>query len=795
MHRRLLGAVFLLGIGFATESAATPEPVRRVPVRVLPNVVEGDPAPSSLVLLRLRAVPYGAISGELPADAPAVETSGTVADGGTLELRSDWFWRVEATTSDYWAAPILLSAPLAARDLPLRLLPAATLTGRLSVPEGQTLPAEFSVGVEATPELVAGSPGTAVKNLTRALPSSQIPCPVLAGHFRCLVPAGTLDLALRAEGFISHYRWGLPVKRGALVDVGTVALERGAAVSGWVVVRGAAAPTGQRVKVELQAQGRSEAASPVESARLASRRLETTVDARGFFHLTGVLPGGYTLTATKEGFAPAVSPGLQVFPDRETRLVQPIELAPPLTATLWLTPEFAPNGEPWRVELGALRPGSNYLDLLTTSPEPAPGGQWRREGLTPGRYKLRVSDSSGASYFSDDIEWTETSTSAWVTLDVLEFEGRVLFGDEPLPGASVTFGGRTGAVRIEVQADDEGAIRGVLPKDFGPWPIDIEANNPPLVFRLAGVEVSSSGAGPAQLTLRVPKTELRGHVVTEDGRPGPGSAVDILPDSGPPVQLRTREDGSFEARGLAPGRVEIEAWRGRMERSEVLPLEIVEGRTVPPVRLVLRATRPFVGTVRAGGHPVAGARISAAPLSPTDRFAGVGTVAVASSGVDGNFRLELPAWVTSVQVRYGAPGFTYGETRFATLPDHPIVLPLAQDGGTLRLTADTPLRSRVWLETAPWLFFPERGLRLPLPELRSWSQAHGLPAELSSLTVPNLPPGKLTACWFATEKEESEAFATGSLPAKRCSEGWLAPGGEVELTLVSPRGQKGEDDR
>jgi hypothetical protein len=707
-----------------------------------------------------------------------------------LELRTDWFWRVEATTSDYWVAPVLLSAPLAARELPLKLLPAATLTGRLVVPEGQTLPAEISVGVEATPELAAASPGAAVKNLTRALPSSQISCPVEETHFRCLVPAGTLDLALRVEGFISHYRWGLPVKRGALVDVGTVALERGAAVSGWVVVRGAAAPSGPRVKVELQPQGRSEAASPVEYARLAGRRLDATVDARGFFHFRGVPPGGYTLTATKEGFAPAVSPGLQVFPDRETRLVQPIELAPPLTATLWLTPEFAPNGEPWRVELGVLRPGSNYLDILTSSPEPAPGGHWRREGLTPGRYKLRVSDSTGASYFSDDIEWTETSTSAWVTLDVQEFEGQVLFGDEPLPGALVTFGGRTGAVRIEVQADDEGAIRGVLPKEFGPWPIDIEANNPPLVFRLAGVDVTSPGAGPAQVTLRVPKTELRGQVVTEAGSPGAGSAVDIQPDGGPPVQLRAGEDGSFEVRGLAPGRVEIEAWRGRRERSEVLPLELAEGRTLPPVRLVLRATRPFVGTVRAGGRPVAGARISVAPLSPADRFAGVGTVAVATSGVDGSFRLELPAWITSLQVRYGAPGFTYGETRFRSLPDQPVTLPLAQDGGTLRLTANAPLRARAWLETAPWLFFPERGLRLPLPELRSWSQAHGLPAEPSSLTVPNLPPGKLTACWFATEQEEATAVASGSLPAKRCSEGWLAPGGEVELALVSPRGQK-----
>jgi hypothetical protein len=788
MYRRLLTIVLLaLAASPLPGEAAAPAPVSlRIVARLPAGLALPEPKPLALV----KATPYGAISGALPSDATSVEVSGAIGSDLVIGLRADWFWRVEISSPGFWAAPALLSAPLAARDLVVDFLPAGKLTAKLVVPDGQPAPAEISVGIEASPELEARSPGAATRNLRRALPGGQQQCPVTQSRFVCSLPAGRVDLALRIDSFVTHYRWGVEVAPGKQVDLGTLALERGSAVSGWVVTRGAS-PGGPPATVELTALGRSEAASPIDAARLSSRKLGTRVDDRGFFHLTGVPAGAYSLAVTKEGFAPAISPAVQVFPDRETRLVQPIELELPVTASLWITPTLAPNGEPWRVEIGKTRSGSNYLDFVTEGTEPAPGGNWQKKGLAPGTYKLRVLDSTGTAFWADDVAWSASSSEVWVPLEVFEFAGEVWFGKEPIPGAVVFFGGKNGTSRLRFETDEEGRFQGSLPKGRGLWPVDIEVEEPALLYRLAGIDLEPTHGGVAEVFLRVPKTEIAGQVVNSEGQPASGAFVEIHPNEGPPTQLRANDRGFFSLRGLVPGKLEAEA-RRRSEVSERAVFELVEDREMTPLRLTLRATQTLRGSVRAGNRPVAGARIAASPLLPTERFAGVGTLAVATSGLDGSFRLELPKDVSSLQLRVGAPGFTYAQFRFSALPTDPVTLPLAQDGGTLRLTADGPLRARAWLETAPWLLFPERGLRVALPELRRWSEAHGLPPELSSLTVPNLPAGKLTACWFATVKEETAAFASGTLPPARCTEGWLSPGGELELAVRSPHRKAGD---
>ncbi|WAS98079.1 carboxypeptidase regulatory-like domain-containing protein [Nannocystis punicea] len=223
-------------------------------------------------------------------------------------------------------------------------------------------------------------------------------------------------------------------------------------------------------------------------------------------------------------------------------------------------------------------------------------GKYRVDGLMPGRYRV----SAGAEGYLV-VQHRETPTQPWISLRLGEVR----------EGLDFTLQVRGVPVRGVVRDVAGGTISGALViDDLGGRALTDEDGNfklwaPPqssvLVSAFAnGYTVDSNYALPPQTPLTLwlsPESVLRGRVVRSDtGAPLAGLALHLHEEGIPDAETAT--DGSFELRGLDPGRykpyVRSDGWCGSAEPIVALGL----GETSEPITITARPCRTLTAKVR-----------------------------------------------------------------------------------------------------------------------------------------------------------------------------------------------------
>jgi hypothetical protein len=680
-----------------------------------------------------------------------------------IDLAPGILWRLETEAPDLWSEPRWLypKAGEEAAPVALTLFPTVPVSGALALPQSEALPQTLEIRFEPSPEQTGKI----------RPPRASVTCPVREQRFQCKLPASVLDLRLRVEGFVPVYKWDVTLAPGPARDLGLVSLVRGSSVSGWVR-RDGDKPASAECKVELAPRAFGIPGNPAARQGLQAMKLETRVNARGFFQIVGPEPGTYVLSAAEPGLARASVAPVEVRPGLETALINPLLLMQPAKLTVGLLPPLDPWAKPWYVHVQRYEKEARGAAEFERGPA-SKDGLWERTGLAPGSYLLMVQGDGDSRWLAREIEVQPGDHRIDVEIPVVQVEGRVTQGDEPLQ-ATLWFGGLHGQRRIRFDANERGELEGVLPSP-GLWEVDLVADG--LRLRLPPVEVVLLPASSrAKVEIRVVDTRFRGEVVDEDGKPIEGAEVQATPFGRKPSTVRTDAEGHFEIRGIQPGKVVVEASKGGDRTSGWVNATVVEGDDSPWLRLVVKRVRTVQGRVFSAQGPVVGARVEIR----TDLLReGAATVVQEVSGPAGEFSVTLPGDAQLLNVAVEAPGHAIRFFRTAVPPGEVLEIPVEPVGGTLIL--DLGEATPELVAQAGTGLLVHGGTFVLFRKLQEWARlgrSDGRSAH--QLIVPNLEPGDYMLC---TGVNPHTAAQNGG--ATGCTQGRLGPLQELVLTLPS----------
>lgn len=694
---------------------------------------------------------------ELPATEPA-----------TVKLRPGR-WELRAEAAGYWGAPFQLElgdTPALAR---LDLWQAGKIEGGFVSETGAQPPAELALFFRPSPE--SEKPG--------AVPASKVSCPVDQGTWKCVVPAGVMDLRIQAAGFVPRYLWGVRVAPGEIFRPGKMDLRQGSAVLGWVVTADRS-PLGNGTKVTLRPRIGGAVRDPAEKKRLESLRFETTLNPRGFFQIDGVPPGAYILEARHERYASA-SASVRVLPGEVTEIANPpLLLDYPKTVEVFVDPPTGPEGQPWSLKLQQLDRDSS---VITTVEEGAVGseGSWKRAGVAPGRYLLRIG-LRGNNWWLDEIDVDESLSPVHIRMETVKVRGTVRLGKLPL-AATLGFGGQWGAVRIEARSDEKGRFETLLPKS-GEWLVQVTAEDPRVEREIPKVRIDPKpGTDLAEVDLKLPNTVLRGQVRIEGGGPAAEAIVTAMSDGDtrePSVQVWTDEDGRFEIRGLLPGPTLLQADAGDELFADPVSTDVQEDSgDSRSVILYARPQMKVTGVVGSSAGPVAGARIKAAPAGMP--YIGLRTVA---TDAQGRFEVRLPPKTQEMILTVAAPGFAFRILRVPVPEDRKLGIGVEQLAGTLVIEPQDSLDYRD--PNSPMVYLLRGGAVENLPTLLAWAATSGAgPRQEGRAVIPGVEPGDYQVCLALPSERLGLDF--GITPPDRCAGGTLASNGELTLKVPGLR--------
>ncbi|MEM7351285.1 MAG: carboxypeptidase-like regulatory domain-containing protein [Acidobacteriota bacterium] len=692
---------------------------------------------------------------------------------GTVDLPPGIVWELTVRAEGYWVPPRMILSKEDQSTTKIRLFPTSKLHGSLRVPRSEPVPTELRIRFESTP------------GIEPLIPRSTLVCPVEDGAWQCEIPAGKLDLRLRARSFVSLFRWGVQVAADHALDVGRLDLRRGASITGFVEVPSGDLSESCTIEMKPLAAG-----PPVNRADIERRdklSLKTNVDERGFFHLEGVQPGAYSLTASQDGFAPAELAPVTVVENSESELRWPLMLTIPATLAVDLDPATDPYGKTWSVKLlkaAGSNPGNlSVVDRASASRE----GRYSKRGLARGTYVLQVSDSSEGSFAWREIEVDSDGVSMMLRLEVVEIEGTIRLGGEPL-AADLTFGGRSGTERIHMTSDDDGQFAGSLARE-GSWKVYVEAPDEAIQRTVRLEVVSSESSGVANVEIDLPNTKIAGVVIDEFNGPVPDAVVTaVYPENFEFFTKTSDEKGRFRFSGMADGAVTLEASRQTDQQtrlvSESLLLQ-VEGDSAPEdLQLVVRPAVQINGQVLSAAGAVATASVIAQPVRLGRPNSSV-VIPQATTDVSGHFELLVPPDVSGLEMIVMAPGHALSLTRVTGLPEGPVLIPVEQLGGHLTLQLEQPL---TWDDpSGPTLLAYYDGIRVAATVLRRWASLNGQRnLDPRRFVMPNMPAGNYRWCWVFV-RDYGAMVRPGWLPARnRCTEGFLGPYGDLHLELAEP---------
>ena len=705
------------------------------------------PAASPPAELRVKVYPATA-QGEWKAvlDEPVRSSVSKV-----LPVPEGEYW-ISLVAPDAWAESARVRVEAAGASVEMKLWPGGIVEGRMVLPPHEKMPKEIKARFAPAPGIKGPS------GLERCVVGEE-------GSFRCKVPAFKLDLRFRAEGFITHYRWDFAVPRGGTSQAGRLPLIPGASVVGWVATEdGSPLPAG--TKITLEPAGTASPLASASTPRTELLRQQVVANDRGFFHLDGISPGAYAVSAAM-GPMLSESVSAQVLARVEAELSGPLLLARPEALSVQINPPLDPWDEPWRALL--LRSDARLQRGERVRQEFVPAdGFLKLEGLARGSYLLQVL-GPGSAWAVRQVELGKEAMPVEIDIKALRVVGRVTLDEEPL-AATIWFGGRTGGVQAELKSNEEGRFEGMIPRP-GDWRVEIEAAEPKLKVVLGKIPVQPKpGEGVAEVHLALPDTLLRLAVKYEDGRPEARATVTVEGLAGggalTMVQERVGAQGFVDLPGLAEGSYLVSASGGPNLKSDELKIDLDEDRAESRRELILRQQSRLNVRVVSSGAPVPGAAVL---LYPASALAGGGRIEQASAS--GELEVALPPATARIVAIVSSPGLPFLMGEYPVPPAGELTLTLPPQGGSLRLKAPVPsdhVQARAVVVHG--------GTALPLGVLRSLNRevvsSGVLGAEIS---IPNINPGPYSLC----------SMGPDGLPAAggECTSGALAPNGTLELEL------------
>lgn len=667
-----------------------------------------------------RSVADASIESKRPIESRSVAIEGAAG--------SEWDLSLEG--AGFWAPPLRVTIP-------------AAPGGRQTWDIWRTGRVKFSLkSQDGTPDgarIVVASPPDP-RHPPEIAPGTYFDC--TAGEdarWNCEIPATLLDLAVRGKGgYTPHYRWGVAITPEAVVDLGTIEIRKGASILAWLDPDFL-----KRVDQPVCASVRHEAAADttLASVRLAAPVAEAVFTKKGFVQLSPLAPGRYVVDVQSKGYVPLHIP-VEIAEGRESVLRRTIELSPTASIRLRLIPPLGPEDVPWRVEL--LR----RIDFATGS-EPAGNGVASHEGTfeaqdqAEGPLRVYVLDAERNIYANREIVVVRNGGEQTLTLDVAALTGIVTLGDEPLPKASLLFGGSGGKEKIEAIADGEGRFHTVLPRR-GKWIVDVASAAEAVA---ATVEVTVADDAK-EIAIELPSTVVSGWVRASTGERSKSADVMLLSE-GRPMKRPVEADGTFRFRGVGAGEVLLKATeRGTGEYSRFVSAVVPKGGRAEGIELEIDSLRTVRGVVRSGGYPVIGARVIGWAL-----VGGWGNQDRAVTDINGGFAFDVPVSAPEMELMVAALGSIFHAFKVST--GGPVTLDVAPAGGELLFRwPPSATQRRVVFNDVP----------IFMSDLHEWARANGRQPEPGALAVPNMAPGRYQFCADA-----------------RCVEGVLAVGGRLEL--------------
>lgn len=603
--------------------------------------------------------------------------------------------------------------------------------------------------------------GVANRGKTR-LPPTEVQCRVGSRTWSCEVPATTLDLWLHVPGHATELMFGVEVPPGRTVDLGLLDPVPGASILG---------------EIERPPETESDAAQAPEVVLRLARSGESDEELqrvrphprRGLFQFKGLQPGSYALGGRHPHWVAGTVEPVIVHPGRETRLRLPLVFGPPLSLSVTVSPSEDPLARPWFFSLSKVsRIGFEEQRIVNSAA--LYQGNWSRDDLPPGDYRLRIRDSNDSAWYTEMVELKE-DREVWVDLDWRRLEGRVSLGGQPLE-AEIWFGGRRGGHRFGFESDKEGRFSGYLPR-AGPWRVDVEGDS---VHRsLRQFEVAEAGSSSVlRAEIELPSTRIRGVVVDPRGE-AVGPAIVIarsLSDDRTPLSFRTERNGSFILDGLPPGEALLRAEAlARRQSDDWVRVELHEQRETE-VELVVWPDQVLEGRLVSGsGAAIVGGQVMAYPASSRASL-----IAIDRTDLDGRFELRVDAGGEEMAIIVMALGFPMRTLR-APVESFPLEVRMGGPGGSVELVGEG-------LMSGDLAVFHE-GVGFGGPHLANWATLQGgeVDGHGMRLRAPGMPPGDYAACHLTvTELADSDA----TLPKQRCAFGTLLPFGELVLDVPPP---------
>ncbi|HEX2252169.1 MAG TPA: carboxypeptidase-like regulatory domain-containing protein [Thermoanaerobaculia bacterium] len=710
-----------------------------------------DPAAPAVTEVRL--VPRSGAGETIRRSVPA---STTEAHFSSL---APGLWSVQVLTAGRWAPDQVLALREGSpAEVVVPLFETAQLEGSFAAPAGVAADAPLSLrltGVEV------GRRGS----------SFLVDCAIRDDRFSCLVPAGRWDLRLRLPLHASHHRWGVHLPPHRARDLGKITFRPGGSVVGWAPTCAEMQP-GKSCRASLLPWLGDED-SAQEKAFAEALRIDSKVDERGFFELTGVAGGTYTLLVE----APDEAAFGRLFPVRihdgmETEIARPVALEPLLELEISVEPALDLGGGTWAFELQEL--GVSGHPRGTVAEGNLREGHWSRKGIPPGRYRLLLRAKDGSRWLAEDLQVSSASRIFHFRLPLVTIEGTIALGDAPL-AARLWFGGEHGARRIGTISDDEGRFQVTVP-EAGPWRIAVLSMDRTIHRTLEADVPEPAGEAAVELDLELPDTRISGSVVDASGRAARSAIVTLLDPvrAERPVVLRADAEGRFSSRGLGPGRIQVFARQGDALSEQV---EVVLSQAVPErdVALTLRETRTVRGFVRSPTGPVAGAEVLG---YSHDTLAG----SLQVTGADGGFTLRTGADTHLVNLVVLPPGRTFTALRLGAR-DEPVVVPVEDRGGTLVFPGGFAALDALDRKPGGRLLLYAQGVAVDLDTLRQWGSTQGALGGIvdrdGGTALPQMGPGSYALC----------RVPAGVLPdpttvgANRCIHEFLEPGGTRVLDV------------
>ncbi|MCP4674872.1 MAG: carboxypeptidase regulatory-like domain-containing protein, partial [Deltaproteobacteria bacterium] len=715
MMKIVVWILLLLLSGFVADAA----PIRVVVLEDNVTGVLDAPIPGKVVAERHSST-------EAP-DAPTTaEIEIPVPGTKRLDLEPGT-WSFHLKVDGFWAPPVVLSVQEEEIKAEFVMWPTGTLRALLAATQGEKPPAQVQVRFDPAPEA----------DQSKKFPEGIVVCPAKEDQWHCEVPAGLTDLRLSAEGYISHYRWGVEVVRNRVTEVGTLHFRRGSAVVGNIETENGDPANDATITLRprtLHPQHRRAARSRLEKLRFSAESND-----RGFFHLDGVAPGDYEIEASKEPFAPARAT-VRVLEGEETVIARPpLVLYPPQVIEIYIDPPVPPVGDEWQLKAMQLSRSSQSLAVIDTTPV-SPAGLWTRSDMTPGRYGIIIEIEDRGKWLSKVIELEPDMPPVFIDVPVIEVRGKVFWGEDPL-FAEIWFGRKNGAESVAIESDEDGIFAGFIPRP-GLWNVEVIGIND-AVHRNFQIDVSKRPSkNYAEVEIRIPDTALEGEIVTENGQRVDSALVMVQPFDEVTRSIRKQTDGSFEIRGLPAGICKVVAEETLGETyhySQNALVHLKEGEA-QWVRLVLRPVVRIRGRIVAGDQGVAGAQILAEPA--TDHGM---AIPVETSDAEGNFEVYLPEFAQELFLNVAAPGYAKQFFRVPVDPGRHLTVPVSRENGTIVLELPDDLDLRLW--NSPSVYLVHRGaitsLAFPLAgqPVRLW-----LDQGRRKFTIPGMEVGEYAAC-------------------------------------------------